>query len=79
MTRPVITGIGSALGLEQITNKDIAEKIKAAGGGEITPEWIVEKTGIETRYSAEDDSTSWLALHAAKKCACMREMRPILH
>jgi 3-oxoacyl-[acyl-carrier-protein] synthase-3 len=56
-----LTGCGSYLPENVVTNDDLAEKI------ETTDEWIVARTGIKQRhYAAEDEYTSDLALKAAQ-------------
>ena len=62
MIRSVITGSGSALPRQCVTNADMAERI------DTTDEWIVERTGIRQRYIAgEDETTSSLATAAARQ------------
>ena len=56
MIRSVITGTGSALPKNCVTNADLAEKV------DTSDEWIVERTGIRQRYIAEEgETTSTLA------------------
>ncbi|MDT0345815.1 3-oxoacyl-ACP synthase III family protein [Streptomyces litchfieldiae] len=60
-TRIGVLGIGSYLPSHVITNDVIA------GPAGVTEEWIVEKTGIETRRRVKpDEATSDLALYAAR-------------
>ena len=62
MIRSVITGTGSALPRNCVTNADLAEKV------DTSDEWIVERTGIRQRYIAEEgETTSTLATDAARK------------
>lgn len=62
MIRSVITGTGSALPRNCVTNEDMAKRV------DTTDEWIVERTGIRQRYIAGDDeTTSTLATEAARK------------
>ena len=61
MIRSVITGTGSALPRNCVTNADLAERV------DTSDEWIVERTGIRQRYIAqEDETTSSLATEAAR-------------
>lgn len=60
--RAGITGIGSYLPEKKVTNHDL-EKIM-----DTSDEWIRTRTGIESRYIAEDDQpTSDLAFQAAQR------------
>ena len=52
MIRSVITGTGSALPANCVSNADLAERV------DTSDEWIVERTGIRQRYIAEDDETT---------------------
>lgn len=62
MIRAVITGSGSALPAQCVTNAEMAERV------DTTDEWIVERTGIRQRYIAADgETTSSLATEAARK------------
>ena len=62
MIRAVITGSGSALPAQCVTNADLAERV------DTSDEWIVERTGIRQRYIAgEGETTSTLAIEAARK------------
>lgn len=61
-----ITGTGSYLPPERLTNADLAERL-AATGVETSDEWIVERTGIYARhFAAPDVSCSDLGVEAAK-------------
>jgi 3-oxoacyl-[acyl-carrier-protein] synthase III len=61
-----ITGTGSYLPPERLTNVDLAARL-AATGVETSDDWIVERTGIHARhFAAPDVSCSDLALEAAK-------------
>jgi 3-oxoacyl-[acyl-carrier-protein] synthase-3 len=63
VTRSKITSVGSYLPPKVVTNYDL-EKIV-----DTSHDWIVQRTGIEQRYLAEDDVlTSDLAIEAARKC-----------
>ena len=62
-----ITGTGSYLPQNKLSNADLAAKL-AQDGIETSDEWIVERTGIKSRHFAGDDqSASDLALPAALK------------
>ena len=62
MIRSVITGTGSALPRNCVTNAELAEKV------DTSDEWIVERTGIRQRYIAgEGETTSTLAIESARK------------
>lgn len=62
MIRGVITGSGSALPRNCVTNADLEARV------DTTDEWIVERTGIRQRYIAgEGETTSSLATDAARK------------
>ncbi|MBY8333487.1 ketoacyl-ACP synthase III [Qipengyuania sp. NZ-96] len=60
--RSVITGTGSALPANCVSNADLAERV------DTSDEWIVERTGIRQRYiAAEGETTSTLAIDASRK------------
>lgn len=60
MIRSIITGTGSYLPENVVTNSDLAKKV------DTTDEWIVQRTGIEQRHIApEGQVTSDLAVEAA--------------
>lgn len=62
MIRSVITGTGSALPANCVSNADLAERV------DTSDEWIVERTGIHQRYIAgEGETTSTLAIDASRK------------
>ena len=62
MIRSVITGTGSALPANCVSNADLAERV------DTSDEWIVERTGIRQRYIAGDgETTSTLAIDASRK------------
>ena len=62
MIRAVISGSGSALPANCVTNADLERRI------DTTDEWIVERTGIRQRYIADDgETTSSLAIEASRK------------
>ena len=61
-----ITGTGSYLPPERLTNADLAARL-AASGVETSDEWIVERTGIHARhFAAADVLCSDLGVEAAK-------------
>ncbi len=67
--RSVISGTGSYLPKNIVTNKDLEKKI------DTTDEWIIERTGIERRHIAADDElTSDLAVQAAKNALAQANM-----
>ena len=60
--RSAVTGVGSFLPEQVVTNADLAKIV------DTSDEWIQERTGIRQRHKARDDQpTSDLALVAAKK------------
>lgn len=62
VTRSAVTGVGSYLPEQVVTNADLAAFV------DTSDEWIVERTGIRQRHKARDDQpTSDLAVEAAKK------------
>ncbi|MEM6710840.1 MAG: beta-ketoacyl-ACP synthase III [Pseudomonadota bacterium] len=57
-----ILGVGGHVPNKVLTNKELAERV------DTSDEWIVQRTGIQSRHiAAEDEFTSDLALAAAKK------------
>jgi 3-oxoacyl-[acyl-carrier-protein] synthase-3 len=62
MKRAAILGTGSALPVRRVTNAELAETV------DTTDEWIVERTGIRSRYLAgEGETTATLAADAARR------------
>ncbi len=60
--RSVIVGTGSALPANRVTNAELAERV------DTSDEWIVERTGIRSRYVAGDgETTATLATDACLK------------
>jgi 3-oxoacyl-[acyl-carrier-protein] synthase-3 len=60
--RSVVAGVGSALPRRKVTNDELAATV------DTSDEWIVERTGIRTRYIAADgETTGTLALEAARR------------
>jgi 3-oxoacyl-[acyl-carrier-protein] synthase-3 len=74
--RSIIAGTGAALPARCVSNDELA----AWKNIDTTDEWIVERTGIRTRYIAdESETTGTLAAGAARKAldAGGRAPRPI--
>ena len=63
MTRPsVIAGVGSALPKRRVSNEELAQQV------DTSDQWIVERTGIRSRYVAADgETTASLATDAARR------------
>jgi len=62
VVRSAVTGVGSYLPEDIVTNADLSKVV------DTTDEWIVERTGIRQRHRARhDEPTSDLATEAAKK------------
>lgn len=60
--RAVIQGVGSALPERRVDNAELAAQV------DTTDEWIVERTGIRTRYIAGDgETTATLATEASRR------------
>ena len=60
--RSVVLGVGSALPAKKVTNDELAETV------DTTDAWIVERTGIKSRYVASaDETTASLATDASRK------------
>lgn len=60
--RSVVTGVGSFLPEQVVTNADLTKIV------DTTDEWIIERTGIRQRHKARDDEpTSDLAVKAAER------------
>ncbi|MDP9085750.1 MAG: ketoacyl-ACP synthase III [Pseudomonadota bacterium] len=60
--RSVVAGIGSALPARRVDNAELASQV------DTTDEWIVERTGIRSRYIAGDgETTGTLATDAARR------------
>jgi 3-oxoacyl-[acyl-carrier-protein] synthase III len=59
--RSVIAGVGSALPQRRVDNAELAERV------DTSDQWIVERTGIRSRYiAAEGETTASLATDAAR-------------
>ena len=62
MRRSVVAGVGSALPKREVTNEELSKTV------DTSDEWIVERTGIRSRFIAGDgETTGSLALEAAKR------------
>jgi 3-oxoacyl-[acyl-carrier-protein] synthase-3 len=60
--RSVIRGVGSALPSRRVSNEELAQTV------DTTDQWIVERTGIRSRYVAGDgETTASLATDAARR------------
>jgi len=60
--RSVVKGTGSALPARRVDNEELAQTV------ETSDEWIVERTGIRSRYVAgEGETTATLALDASRR------------
>ncbi|NNG22034.1 ketoacyl-ACP synthase III [Massilia sp. ML15P13] len=71
-----ITGTGSYLPANRVTNDQLATQL-AAKGVETSDEWIVSRSGISCRhYAAIEENSSDLAVHAALKALEMAGKQP---
>jgi len=60
--RSVVAGVGSALPKRRVSNEELAQQV------DTSDQWIVERTGIRSRYLAGDDeTTATLATDAARR------------
>jgi 3-oxoacyl-[acyl-carrier-protein] synthase-3 len=60
--RSVVLGVGSALPKRKVTNDELAERVDTSDA------WIVERTGIKSRYVAGDgETTASLATDASRR------------
>lgn len=58
----VVKGVGSALPKRRVSNEELAERV------DTSDQWIVERTGIRSRYLADDgETTASLATDAARR------------
>jgi 3-oxoacyl-[acyl-carrier-protein] synthase-3 len=58
----VVLGVGSALPQRKVTNDELAQQV------DTSDQWIVERTGIRSRYVASDgETTATLATEAARR------------
>ncbi|MGF1651022.1 MAG: beta-ketoacyl-ACP synthase III [Hyphomicrobiaceae bacterium] len=70
--RSVIRGVGAHLPKRQVTNHELSRVV------DTTDEWIVERTGIRSRYIASDgEKTSDLGTAAAKKALVRAGVDPV--
>lgn len=66
-----VTGVGHRLGSVVEDNETLCRNL------DITPEWILEKTGIERRYlAAPDETASGLSLEAARDAMASAGVEP---
>ena len=71
MIRAVVTGTGSALPANRVSNGDLAERV------DTSDDWIVERTGIRFRHIAgEHETTSTLATDAARAAIVAAGLEP---
>lgn len=71
MNRTVILGTGAAVPQKVLTNKDLESMV------DTSDEWISTRTGIKSRYIAEDgETTSTLATEAARRALDMAGVQP---
>ncbi|HTH44915.1 MAG TPA: beta-ketoacyl-ACP synthase III [Oxalicibacterium sp.] len=71
-----ITGTGSYLPPNRVTNQQLAEQL-AKQGVETSDEWIVSRSGISARHYADADmQSSDLAVEAAKRALEMAKLAP---
>ena len=69
--RSVFLGVGSALPQRRVDNAELAAEV------DTTDEWIVERTGIRTRYIAGDgETTATLATEAARRALAQAGLEP---
>jgi 3-oxoacyl-[acyl-carrier-protein] synthase-3 len=69
MRRSVVLGVGSALPKRRVTNDELAKQV------DTSDEWIVERTGIQSRYVAgEGETTATLAVDAAVRALAHAEV-----
>ncbi|HEX7823182.1 MAG TPA: beta-ketoacyl-ACP synthase III [Sphingobium sp.] len=69
--RSILLGTGSALPARRVTNAELAQTV------DTSDEWIVERTGIRSRYVAGDDeTTSSLATAAARNAIAAAGLEP---
>lgn len=69
--RAALLGTGSALPKNRVTNEELAKRV------DTSDEWIVERTGIRTRYLADEgETTASLATEAADKAIKAAGLEP---
>jgi 3-oxoacyl-[acyl-carrier-protein] synthase-3 len=71
-----IIGTGSYLPQRRVTNQELTDQL-AAKDIETSDEWIVSRSGISARhYAADDELSSDLAVHAARRALEMAKLTP---
>jgi 3-oxoacyl-[acyl-carrier-protein] synthase III len=69
--RSILAGVGSALPSRRVDNAELAAEV------DTSDEWIVERTGIRTRYIAgEGETTATLAAEAARRALAEAGLEP---
>ena len=69
--RSVIKGTGSALPVRRVTNAELCEVV------DTSDQWIVERTGIRSRYiAAEGETTATLATDACRRALEAAALQP---
>jgi len=69
--RSIVAGVGSALPQRKVTNAELAATV------DTSDEWIVERTGIRSRYIAgEGETTGSLAAEAARRALASAGVDP---
>ncbi len=69
--RSVVKGTGSALPARRVDNQEIADLV------DTSDEWIVERTGIRSRYVAGDgETTATLAVEACRRALELAGLQP---
>ena len=69
--RSVVKGTGSALPARRVDNAELADKV------DTSDEWIVERTGIRSRYLADDgETTATLAVEACRNSLEASGLKP---
>lgn len=69
--RAAVLGVGSALPKRQVTNAELAEKV------DTSDEWIAARTGIRSRFIADDsETTASLAADAARRALEQAGLEP---
>ena len=67
--RATVRGVGSALPKRRVSNEELARTV------DTTDSWIVERTGIKSRYVAADgETTATLAAEAARRALAHAEL-----
>jgi len=67
--RATVRGVGSALPKRRVSNEELARTV------DTTDSWIVERTGIKSRYvAAEGETTATLAAEAARRALAHAEV-----